>query len=103
VVSAFALSVITTWVYNSTGGSILMVVLLHASANVPITLTIDSLGNRAVVPVMLYWGLLVVAAIVVVIVAGPKHLSRKHRKQEEEGAAEPGVATPPGVVKPTPA
>ena len=39
----------------------------------------------------------------VVIVAGPKHLSRKHRKQEEEGAAEPGVATPPGVVKPTPA
>jgi len=103
VVSAFALSVITTWVYNSTGGSILMVVLLHASANVPITLTIDSLGNRAVVPVMLYWGLLVVAAIVVVIVAGPKHLSRKHRKQAEEGAAEPGVATPPGVVKPTPA
>src|SRR5215207_9296696 len=104
VVSAFALSVITTWVYNSTGGSILMVVLLHASANVPITLTIDSLGNRAVVPVMLYWGLLVVAAIVVVIVAGPKHLSRKHRKQEqeEEGAAESGVATP-GVVKPTPA
>jgi membrane protease YdiL (CAAX protease family) len=103
VVSAFALSVVTTWVYNSTGGSLLMVVMLHASANVPITLTIDSLGNRAVVPVMLYWGLLVVAAIVVVIVAGPKHLSRKHRKQEEEGAAEPGVATPPGAVKPTPA
>ena len=104
VVSAFALSVVTTWVYNSTGGSILMVVLLHASANLPITLTIDSLGNRAVVPVMLYWGLLVVAAIVVVIVAGPKHLSRKHRKQEqeEEGAAESGIATP-GVVKPTPA
>jgi uncharacterized protein len=102
LVSAFALSIITTWVYNSTGGSLLMVVMLHASANVPITLAIDSLGNRAAVPVMLYWGLLLVAAIVVVIVAGPKHLSRKHRKQEE-GAAEPGVATPPRAVKPTPA
>jgi hypothetical protein len=43
-----------------------------------------------------------VAAIVVVIVAGPAHLSRKHRKQEEEGAAEPAVAAP-GVIKPTPA
>ena len=80
-----------------------MVVMLHASANVPITLAIDSLGNRAVVPVVLYWGMLVVASIVVVIVAGPKHLSRKHKKQEEERAAESGVATPPGAVKPTPA
>jgi hypothetical protein len=42
---------------------------------------------------------------VVVIVAGPKHLSRKRTKQvqEEEGAEESGVATPPGAVKPTPA
>ena len=79
-----------------------MVVLIHATVNLPQTLAIDELGSRATVPVLLYWGLLVVAAIVVVMVAGPKHLSRKHRKQEEEGAAEPGVATP-GAVKPTPA
>ena len=103
VVSAFALSVILTWVYNSTGGSLLFVVLLHATVNLPQTLTIDELGSRATVPLLLYWGLMVVAAIVVVVVAGPKHLSRKHRKQEEEGATESGVATPPGVVKPTPA
>jgi membrane protease YdiL (CAAX protease family) len=103
VVSAFALSVFLTWVYNSTGGSLLMVVLLHATVNLPITLVIDDLGSRATVPVLLYWGLMIVAAIVVVMVAGRKHLSRKHRKQEEEGAAEPAVAAPPGVVKPTPA
>jgi membrane protease YdiL (CAAX protease family) len=103
VVSAFALSVILTWVYNSTGGSLLFVVLLHATVNLPQTLTIDELGSRATVPLLLYWGLMVVAAIVVVVVAGPKYLSRKHRKQEEEGATESGVATPPGVVKPTPA
>jgi membrane protease YdiL (CAAX protease family) len=104
VVSVFAFSVILTWVYNSTGGSLLMVVLLHATANLPVTLAIGDLGSRAMVPVLLFWGLMVVAAIVVVIVAGPKHLSRKHRKQEEEeeGAAELGVATP-GAVKPTPA
>jgi uncharacterized protein len=104
LVSAFALSVITTWVYNSTGGSLFMIVLLHATVNLPLTLVRDDLGPQATVPVLLYFGLLVVAAIVVVMVAGPKHLSRKLRKQEqEEGAAESGVATPSGVVKPTPA
>jgi uncharacterized protein len=101
VVSVIALSVILTWVYNSTGGSLLLVVLLHATFNLPMTLAIEQLGSQATVPLLLYWGLLVVAAIAVVMVAGPKHLSRKHRKQEER-AVEPGVATP-GVVKPTPA
>jgi membrane protease YdiL (CAAX protease family) len=100
-VAVFALSVILTWVYNSTGGSLLMVVLAHATFNLPITLLYGALGGRVTVPVLLYFGLLAVAAIVVVIVAGPAHLSRKHRKQEE-GAAEPEVATP-RVVKPTPA
>jgi hypothetical protein len=104
VVSAFALSVILTWVYNSTGGSLLMVILLHATVNLPQTLVIDDLGSGAMVPILFYWGLMVVAAIVVVIWAGPEHLSRKRKKQqEEEGAAESGVATPPGAVKPTPA
>src|SRR5829696_4892949 len=105
-VSVFPMSVLLTWVYNSTGGSLLMVVLLHATFNLPVTLVIDDLGTRATVPVLFYWGLMVVAAIVVVIWAGPEHLSRKRKKQqqEEEGPAESGVATPPpGAVKPTPA
>ena len=84
VVSTISLSVILTWVYNSTGGSLLMVVLLHATFNLPMTLAIDELGSRATVQLLLYFGMLVVAAIVVVIVAGPQHLSRKHQKQEEE-------------------
>jgi uncharacterized protein len=102
VVSVFALSVLLTWVYNSTGGSLLLVVLAHATFNLPITILYGALGGRVTVPILLYFGLMAVAAIVVVIVAGPTHLSRKHKKQEEEGAAEPAVATP-GVVKPTPA
>jgi uncharacterized protein len=101
VLSVFALSILLTWVYNSTGGSLLLVVLAHATFNLPITILYGALGGRVTVPVLLYFGLMAVAAIVVVIVAGPAHLSRKHRKQE--GAAESAVATPPGVVKPTPA
>jgi uncharacterized protein len=106
--SVFPMSILLTWVYNSTGGSLLMVVLAHATFNLPITLTIDDLGTGGRVPSLLYFGLLAVAAIVVVIWAGPEHLSRKRKKQqqeeeEEEGPAESGVATPPGAVKPTPA
>jgi uncharacterized protein len=100
VVSVISLSVILTWVYNSTGGSLLMVVLLHATFNLPVTLAIDELGGRATVPVLLYFGLTVVAAIVVVLRAGPQHLSRKHRKQEEKGAEAPRVTSAPPVPRP---
>jgi CAAX protease family protein len=62
VISGIALSVILTWVYNSTGGSLLMVVLLHATANLPLTLLLEPLGSRAMVPFMFYVALMVVAA-----------------------------------------
>jgi uncharacterized protein len=90
-ISTIALSVILTWVYNSTGGSLLLVVLLHATANLPLTLLLEPLGGRAMLPFSLFVGLMVVAAIVVVVVAGHAHLSRKHRKQEKH--AQPEVAT----------
>jgi membrane protease YdiL (CAAX protease family) len=89
VVSTVALSVILTWVYNGTGGSLLMVVVLHGTYNLLITLSIDELGRRATVPVLLYFGLVVAAAIVVVMVAERKHLCRKHRKQEEPAVIPP--------------
>jgi uncharacterized protein len=91
VISTIALSVILAWVYNSTGGSLLLVVLLHATANLPLSLLLEPLGSRAVLPFWLFVGLMVAAAIVVVIVAGPAHLSRTHRKQEE--ATQPELPT----------
>jgi membrane protease YdiL (CAAX protease family) len=89
VISGIALSVILTWVYNGTGGSLLLVVLLHATANLPLTLLLEPLGSRAMVPFLLYVGLMVVGAIVVVIWAGPAHLSRKQHKQEEPSEISP--------------
>ena len=94
VVSGLALSVILSWVYNSTGGSLLLVVVLHAAANLPLTLLLEPLGSRAMVPFMFYVALMVVAAIVVVMVAGHAHLSRKHRKQEESAQPEATTAAP---------
>ena len=96
--------IVISWVYNNTQGSVLLAVLIHTSHNAIEDFFGGMFSGASLVT--LYWllaGVWVVAAIVVVIVAGPKHLSRKHRKQREEGAAEPGVATPPGAVKPSPA
>jgi membrane protease YdiL (CAAX protease family) len=104
VVSTIALSVILTWVYNGTGGSLMLVVLLHATFNLPLTLLIAPLGDRVTVPFLLYIGLLVAAALAVVVWAGPQHLSRNHTKQEqEEGeAAQSGAVPSPGAAKPVP-
>src|SRR5215203_2300396 len=103
VVATIALSVVITWMYNSTGGSLLLVVLLHATFNLPLTILIAPLGSQETLAFSLYVGLLVVAAIVVVIWAGPAHLSRKHHKQEEKKAETPQAPTPtvPPVPHPT--
>ena len=98
VIGIIALSVILTWVYNSTGGSLLLVVLLHATVNLPLTLLLEPLGSRAMMPFMFYVALMVVAAIVVVIVAGHAHLSRKHRKQQEPAAQSEATTAAPRVV-----
>jgi uncharacterized protein len=96
--------VIFNWVFNNTNGSVLIIMLMHAINNTisgsffsPMFSGADSVRQSWMLAVV--W---CVVAIVVIIVAGPKHLSRKHNKQEEEGAARPGVATP-GIVKPSPA
>ena len=71
-----ALAIIFTWVYNSTGRSMLIVTLLHASGNAwqPF---FDTNGNM--LPVYLMVGLLALIAIVVLVVNGPEHLSRGPR------------------------
>ena len=84
VLSAIALSVLLAWIYNSTGGSLLLVVLLHATANLPITVLLGPLGIDAIQPYWIFTALLIIAAGVVVGFAGAADLSRTQRKQTSE-------------------
>jgi uncharacterized protein len=75
--------VIFNWVFNNTNGSVLIIMLMHAMNNTisgsffsPMFSGADSVRQSWLLAVV--W---CVVAIVVVIVAGPKHLSRKHKKQ----------------------
>ena len=95
VCSAIALSVLLTWIYNSTAGSLLLVVLLHATFNLPITLLIAPLGTQMIQPFLISTALLILTAAAVVGMTGPAHLSRTQRKQTTNRAAAAGATTVP--------
>jgi membrane protease YdiL (CAAX protease family) len=87
--------IIYNWVFNSANGSVLIIMLMHAMNNTvsgnffsPMFSGADSVRQSWMLAVV--W---CVVAIVVVMVAGPKHLSRKHPKQEEpsEISAKPSM------------
>jgi hypothetical protein len=91
--SAIALSVLLAWIYNSTGGSLLPVVLLHATANLPVTLLITPLGIDMIQPFLIFTALLIIASIAVIGMTGSTNLSRTQRKQTSEDV--PTVPTAP--------
>lgn len=111
IVIIMAWTLVLTWVYNGTGGSVLIVMLFHAMFNtisggsiIPALSPLAFSGADSVRQSWLLAAVWCAVAVAVVMWAGPKHLSRKLHKQEEEGAADSEVATPPpGAVKPTPA
>jgi membrane protease YdiL (CAAX protease family) len=86
ILSIMGAVILFNWVFNNANGSVLIIMLMHATNNTisggffsPMFSGADS-GRQG-------WLLAVVwcvAAIVVVIWAGPANLSRKHRKQEEQ-------------------
>jgi membrane protease YdiL (CAAX protease family) len=84
VLSAIALSVLLAWIYNSTAGSLLLVVLFHATANLPVTFLIAPLGIDMIQPFLIFTALLIIAAAAVVGFAGTADLSRTQRKQTSE-------------------
>jgi len=83
VVAVIASSVICIWLYNNTGGSLLIIVLYHAAINLPITVLFERLGSQTQ-PFLIYVALNVVAAVAVVIANGAEHLSRTARRQIEQ-------------------
>jgi uncharacterized protein len=73
-----ALSVLFTWVYNHTQGSLLPVLVFHTSVNLfTAFLPVVPLAAGSPLPLNLMVGLLYVTAAVVVIVFGPAKLVRK--------------------------
>ena len=81
VLAVVATSVIYTWMYNSTGGSLLIVVLYHAASNLPLTLLIAPLGEQGAGPFLIYLALLIAVAGAIVMATGPARLSRTQPKQ----------------------
>jgi len=82
-------SVLYTWLYNGTKGSLLLVTLFHAATNatgvfMPIANTVFS-GNMGAYVIFIL--LETVAAIIIVIATGPERLSRTKSMQVQEQVA----------------
>jgi uncharacterized protein len=79
-------SILYTWLYNGTNGSLLLVTLFHAATNatgvfMPMANTVSS-GNMGAYIIFIL--LEAVAAIIIVIVTGPQRLSRTEPIQVQE-------------------
>jgi membrane protease YdiL (CAAX protease family) len=94
--------IVFNWVFNNSNGSVLILMLMHAMNNTISGSFISPMfsGADSARQAWLFAALWCAVAIVVVMWAGPKHLSRKHSKQEE-GTEASRVATPPEAIKPT--
>ena len=80
VVWTLALSVIFTWLYNSTDGSLPIVIICHAAIDTAGRYMLPEFFNGGYQVVWWFMvGLYVVIAVIVVLVAGPKRLVRASR------------------------
>jgi membrane protease YdiL (CAAX protease family) len=75
LISTIAMTILYTWMYNNTRGSVLLAYLFHAAANTWSQVFAIDHANQA-----LNWiltGVLVMTAVIVVAVAGVENLSRR--------------------------
>jgi membrane protease YdiL (CAAX protease family) len=97
IVSIKGATIFHNRVFNNAKGSVLIIMLMHAMNNTisgsffsPMYSGADSVRQGWLLAVV--W---CVAEIAVVLWAGPAHLSRKYRKQEEPSNGEQAAKTPP--------
>jgi membrane protease YdiL (CAAX protease family) len=79
--SSVIMSIFYTWMYNGTRGSLLIVVLLHATTNLPLSIVYAPLGEYVVPTFWVFDALLALAAAVLIARTGAATLSRTHAKQ----------------------
>ncbi len=79
-----ALSVLYTWLYNNTRGSLLLVTLFHASGNTAGMFLPVSFASPGGITENILIVLYVLVAIMVTTVAGSEHLSRRYSRQVQE-------------------
>jgi len=69
ILGGVALSILSTWLYNSTGGSVLITAMLHLTTNFSLTV----IGA----PIWIFMGLLAGVAILVILYTGPAEFVKK--------------------------
>jgi len=87
LIQGIALAVIFTWLYNSTRGSLLLVVLLHGTVNAWLTSVWFLRGGVSATTLWVFAGLLVVIALSLVATYGSEHLS--HHPRQGAGSETP--------------
>jgi uncharacterized protein len=80
-ISCAMMSIFYTWMYNGTGGSLLIAVLLHAMTNLPLTVVYAPLQERVLPAYWTFNALLALVAAVLIARTGDATLSRTHPKQ----------------------
>jgi membrane protease YdiL (CAAX protease family) len=79
--SCVIMSFFYTWMYNGTGGSLLLAVLLHAATNLPLTIVMGPLEERVLPAYWIYDAMLAVVAAGLIARTGAATLSRSAVKQ----------------------
>ena len=80
-ISCAIMSIFYTWMYNGTRGSLLIVVLLHATTNLPLSIVYAPLGEHVLPAYWTFNALLALAAVLLIARTGAATLSRTHPKQ----------------------